>query len=252
MNYNAELLALLPIKDVRATLARTPGLKWDRRDPAALRGICFHQSLDDVSTVLGLAKYFGGPNHISDKGLPGISYTMVCEQSGDLFLVNDIEDKTFSQGDASKPEDENALYMGICFCGNFSGPGYQGTQEPTTAQMNTAEKIWKTCKGLWGWKNDRLFGHYHFGKPACPGFSLTHFIETINADKDWKDLEFDLSETEGRQGALSRLGYWTGPIDGKWRPECRLALTQFQKKVGLNPDGVWGPNTDSAIRTALG
>jgi hypothetical protein len=252
MNYSAELLSLLPIKDVRATLVRTPGLKWDRRDAAALQGICFHQSLDDVSTVPGLAKYFAGPNHISDKGLPGISYTLVCEQSGDLFLVNDIEDKTFSQGDASKPGDENVLYMGICFCGNFSGPGYQGTQEPTTAQMNTAERIWQTCKGLWGWKNNQLFGHYHFGKPACPGFTLTHFIETINADKDWKDPKYDLSETEGRQGALNELGYWGGPIDGNWGPECRLALTQFQKKAGLQADGVWGPKTNAAVVTALG
>jgi hypothetical protein len=118
--------------------------------------------------------------------------------------------------------------------------------------MATAENIWKACKALWGWKNNKLFGHYHFGKPACPGFTLTNYIETVHGDKDWDGPKYDLSETEGRQGALKELGYWSGPVDGSWSPECRLALTKFQQTAGLTADGVWGPHTEDAVVAALG
>jgi hypothetical protein len=199
-----------------------------------------------------LAKYFTGPNHISAEGLPGVSYTAVVEPSGIGTLCNDVEDETFSQGDAAGSGDENALYLAVCYCGNFSGPGYQGTQEPTDAQMITAHQIWATCKDLWGWKNNQLFGHYHFGKPACPGYTLTNLIESVNADKDWADPKYDLEEIDGRQGALKELGYYEGEIGGAWSTECRYALTQFQTKAGLTPDGVWGPKTNAAVLAALG
>jgi hypothetical protein len=37
-------------------------------------------------------------------------------------------------------------------------------------------------------------------------------------------------------------------IDGLWGPQSALATAEMQDKLGLVPDGIWGTQTDSAIR----
>jgi len=251
MNYNDELLKYAGVKDGRKTLARHPTKTWPRRDPASIVGVCFHQSLAHNGSAEATAKYHVGPNHISDTGLPGLSYTMfVNRANNDIFLANDVEDKTYSQGDATKPGDENAMFLAICFGGNFSGPGYVGTQEPSPFQMTTAHGLWDLCKKLFNLKNNQLHGHYDFGKPDCPGNALQNFIQTVNKDKDWID-KADLSSAKARQDALQKLGYFSGNADGIWGNDSRYALVQFQKAVNLMPDGVWGKLTEAAVQAAL-
>jgi hypothetical protein len=252
MNYTEELLKQPFVKDARKLLPRSPSKKWSQRDPSNLRGMCLHQGLDASASATGTAKYDCGPNHIDPKGLPGLSYTGFIERDGILWLAWNIEDKTWSQGYAPIPGDENEKYAAFCVGGDFSGQGYTGTQEPSTEQMLTIEKLWAFWKQVAGWKNNQLFGHYHFGKPACPGFTITAFIEETRAEKDWTDAKYDLEEVEGRQSALRDLGHYTGEIDGVWSLDCKFALTKFQKSVGLDPDGVWGPLTNVAVLSALG
>ncbi len=45
------------------------------------------------------------------------------------------------------------------------------------------------------------------------------------------------------QSFLAKIGYYTGPVDGKFGPMTREAVIQFQKKYGLVPDGVVGTAT---------
>lgn len=252
MNYTEELLKLPFVKDGRTVLARNSAKQWAPRDPAKLQGLCLHQGLDANASAKGTAKYDCGPNHISAEGLPGLSYTGFVERDGILWMAWDVECKTWSQGYSERPGDENEQFMAFCFGGNFSGQGYQGTQEPSPEQLATAHLLWEACQKLWGWKNNQLYGHYHFGKPACPGFTLTDLVETYNADKDWVDARYDLTEIEGRQSALRDIAGYKGAIDGVWSLECRFTLTEFQKKAGLKPDGVWGPKTNAAVLAALG
>jgi peptidoglycan hydrolase-like protein with peptidoglycan-binding domain len=42
------------------------------------------------------------------------------------------------------------------------------------------------------------------------------------------------------QQALAERGHYTGPIDGKWSPECIEALKKFQTEQQLEPDGKLG------------
>ena len=42
------------------------------------------------------------------------------------------------------------------------------------------------------------------------------------------------------QRALSEKGYYTGPIDGQWNPECVAALKRFQSDQNLAVDGKLG------------
>ena len=53
------------------------------------------------------------------------------------------------------------------------------------------------------------------------------------------------------QRALAHLGYSVGPIDGQYGPSTEHAVASFQGANGLTADGVLGPKTRAAIRTAL-
>jgi len=253
MNYTEELLKLPFVKDARTVLARNPNKSWSKRDPSKLLGLCLHQGLDANASAKGTAKYDCGPNHITADGMPGLSYTGFVERDGTLWLAWDVEDRTWSQGYTVRAGDENEQFMAVCFGGNFSGQGYQGTQTPTPQQISAAHNLWAACKQIWGWKNNQLYGHYHFGKPACPGFDLTAVIEQYRGFKDWVDpTDHILDTTKGKQAALRDLGYYTGAINDMWGLECRHALEKFQLCAGLKQDGVWGPKTNAAILTALG
>jgi len=49
------------------------------------------------------------------------------------------------------------------------------------------------------------------------------------------------------QSALAGLGYTPGPIDGIWGRQTVAALRAFQKRRGLEPDGIAGPITLAAL-----
>ena len=50
------------------------------------------------------------------------------------------------------------------------------------------------------------------------------------------------------QRALLRAGYDPGPIDGKLGKKTKAAIKSFQRKNGLNADGVIGEKTWSALK----
>ena len=53
------------------------------------------------------------------------------------------------------------------------------------------------------------------------------------------------------QRALAHLGYSPGTIVGDYGPSTTQAVSSFQEAQGLTADGVLGPQTLSALRTAL-
>lgn len=227
---------------VHKTLATNddPTKQWEERDPYQIQGMCVHQSLEEYGTASGNAKYHSGPNHISQEGLPGLSYTGFIEKDGTIVLAWPVEKVTWSQGSASA----NTLYVGICVGGNFSGPGYVGTQEPTQAQLKSVRDLWSLFKDIWGWSDAQLFGHYHFGKKACPGYALQKLIENIRP----QDL---FSTTVERQKALSQLGYYKGAQDGIWGPVSKAALYRFEQDHGLDPDGLWDYRVSEMVKANL-
>ncbi len=76
---------------------------------------------------------------------------------------------------------------------------------------------------------------------------VTGFVD----NKTWKKLhEYKREEVDTTnisvsdiQRALKRAGFDPGPVDGKMGKLTRRAIQEFQKKNGLIPDGVVGPNT---------
>src|SRR5687767_4576233 len=59
----------------------------------------------------------------------------------------------------------------------------------------------------------------------------------------------DAQQMLGVQVALDRAGFSPGEIDGRGGPKTRLALSQFQKSVSLQPTGVVNEETLGALRT---
>jgi hypothetical protein len=53
------------------------------------------------------------------------------------------------------------------------------------------------------------------------------------------------------QRELARLGYYAGRIDGQFGPGTESALSRFQTVSGLTPDGILGPKTRRALKSAL-
>lgn len=54
-----------------------------------------------------------------------------------------------------------------------------------------------------------------------------------------------------KQCLLRYLGHYEGAVDGIWGPASRGATERFQRAAGLEEDGVFGPETEKAIREAL-
>ena len=237
------------ITDVRDILPYHKTKRWKQRNLTDIKGVVFHQTLGD-QTFQQINKYhISDNNHLSATGCPHICYAVYVDKNGEIFLCNNFEDITWSQGGIVRPFQEwkaNKNYLGICFQGDFSGGNHIGSQEPTLAQLNSAIKIWDWLSELLHLSQMDLFGHYHFGKPACPGDVLMKLIENIRE----KDLTNLLPKTNAAwQLCFKSLGYNLGNsgmnkdgVDGVWGLLSQQALISFQKNIGL---------TNSCIKDTL-
>lgn len=54
-----------------------------------------------------------------------------------------------------------------------------------------------------------------------------------------------------KQCLLMYLGHYNGLVDGIWGEKSRKATADFQRAVGLAPDGIFGTATEEAIRKAI-
>lgn len=159
----------ISLLDKRADVPRHSRLKWSRRKLSDIKGLCIHQTLggdDPVATANYHVNYFN--NGSKTPGAPSVCYTFYIRRSGDIWMCNDLEDITWSQGTSKIPGDENLMYLSIVLGGHFNGTGYNGgVNEPTLLQMKALlELIDFLCVNL-GLGYDQVFGHYDFGKPAC-------------------------------------------------------------------------------------
>lgn len=80
------------------------------------------------------------------------------------------------------------------------------------------------------------------------------YVKLLGVSSDAPKAELDAVENELAGSAtatiqkdLKRLGYYKGPIDGKYGPQTKAAVRAFQKANGLVADGKYGPMTDEAV-----
>ncbi len=53
---------------------------------------------------------------------------------------------------------------------------------------------------------------------------------------------------EDLQRVMTRLGYYSGPIDGVYGPATSAGVTEMQKALGIEADGVFGATTEAALK----
>jgi len=60
-----------------------------------------------------------------------------------------------------------------------------------------------------------------------------------------------LVRSQQRHEALRTLGFYKGDVNAAWGTTSTDALRAAQQSLGVEVDGVWGPNTEDAIQRAL-
>ena len=242
------------IKDGRKTLPRHASRKWGKRKLTDIKGIVLHQTAGNDS-VTGTAKYHVGPNHISDQGCPAICYTYYVDQKGTIHQCNDHESVTWSQGGGTPPlhgTRGNNNYLAIVCGGDFSGPGHNGRHKPTEVQLKSVTSLILWLQAKLKLPPTAVFGHYHFGKRACPGTRLEKLVEELRStglnlpkkDAEWQQMLADLGFD---------LGEW-GPnkdgVDGDWGNASRQALVAFQRGNEVHNTGYRDKLTATALAKA--
>jgi hypothetical protein len=237
------------IVDLRGKLPRNSntGIRFHRRTREDIRGVVVHQVLG-TSSVEQVAKYHSslGCHLAPETGAPGICYAFFVDYDGTIDQCNDLEDITWSQGGSvigPNGGQPNTNYLSIVVRGNFTGPGYVGTEVPSPAQVDAVAKLWRWLRDSLGLEADALYGHADFGKPACPGDVLMQQIEILRREPS--ELSSRMPSTvEEWQRALVLLGFdlgTAGPahdgVDGDWGQKSDVQLATFQARAGIPRKG---------------
>lgn len=234
--------------DKRGEMPKGKG-SWPERDPDQILGQCAHQNgSGNFTDPKGTADYHTSPdNHITPgEPLPTTVYHfMIPDLPCPAWLTTDLLSRTYAQGASDRagyPGDENLHLVAILVMGSYTGPGYKGQRmAPSGTQEGNFWKVTNWCKHIFGYGDEGLFGHYHFGKAACPGSYLQRRIEArrsaaadLASDRDWQEalLRWD-------ENCLPKYG-----ADGAWGRESKTALRRFQCAMKLRQTAMQDPFTE--------
>jgi len=212
--------------------------RWSSRELSAINKIILHQELGE-GTIENVNNYHINPNHISLKGCPHYCYHYGIRKNGEVVQANELSQIVWHT------KGENANSIGIMFVGNFKGPGHElASAGPTNEQMDSCKLLVVELIKIFNLTPQDVFGHYHFGKPACPGFAIQNWIEEfrqeINDIEGIETIEKSVAEIQKR---LNGLGYNAGPVDGIQGVKTLAAIRKFQSDYNLIVDGIVGPQT---------
>jgi membrane-bound lytic murein transglycosylase B len=91
-------------------------------------------------------------------------------------------------------------------------------------------------------KNFAVIKHYNNANTYA--LAVGHLSDRLRGGEpfvgEWPEHEkpFSIEEGERLQAYLTTAGYYSGPIDGNLGSGSRQAIRDFQRKLGMNPDGV--------------
>ena len=140
----------------------------------------------------------------------------------------------------------------LIFQGDTYGSGVSLTLPAGTVCQLYSENYYTASDGLQYHSLYYLNTRYNVLRTDIQGDIMTAAeTETYITGTLWKQTAYStLRERDGLVGdirvhavqlALSRLGYYTGALDGDYGEKTNEAMKQFQRKNGLDPDGSAGP-----------
>lgn len=216
------------------------GRKWGKRNLKDINKIIVHQSLSD-GKIESINNYLISPgNHISPgQGCPHICYHICIDKEGQIILCNNFLDRTWHT------KGQNKHGIAICVLGNFNGTGWNKGHDPTDEQIKSLKNLIAHLMDKLSFKGQDVYGHYHFGKPACPGKELSKIVESFRRGEDIVEEYNKLDTVEDIQEALLKLGYslpkWGA--DGIMGKETKLAICEFQIDTKIEITGYAGEET---------
>lgn len=225
---------------------------WRKRVIEDIVGCCIHQSAGrNTKDPMQTARYHTSPkNHITPgRPLPSVVYHFMIPDNGDpAWYTTNILNRTYAQGAKDKdgfPGDENRHLIAVCLLGRFAGPGVRNaTAGPSNDQLI---RLWNLVYWLYstfGFAAEGLFGHYHFGKAACPGNKVQSLIEEMRSyTPEFTDLDWQKALLDWDSNCLPRYG-----ADGDWGSESKYALAQFQRASRLRRTALQDPFTELVLR----
>lgn len=216
--------------------------RWATRELNRVNKIIVHQELGE-GTIENVNTYHVKPNHISPRGCPHFCYHYGIRKNGEIVQANELSHITWHT------KGQNAVAVGIMLVGNFAGPGHDlGTSEPSQEQLKSLEELVDHLKNSFGLTNQDVFGHYHFGKPACPGYVVQEWIEKYRNDLSARPAPANVEKSVREiQKRLNDLGYSAGRVDGIPGVRTMSAVRRFQADNRLVVDGIVGPQTWSKL-----
>ncbi|MEO9869087.1 peptidoglycan recognition protein family protein [Ekhidna sp.] len=229
----------MEIQNLITKLPWHPTRRWSVRQLSKIGKIILHQELGEAD-VEAVNNYHIQPNHISSRGCPHLCYHYAIRKNGEIIQSNELSSVTWHC------KGQNTSAIGIMVVGNFNGPGYDmGTSEPTKEQIKSIQFLIEYLQKSFNLSNQDVYGHYHFGKPACPGHDLQKLVEKYrNNLPEGPKVEKSVKEVQKR---LNKLGYAAGREDGIHGIKTLSAIRRFQHTQGLVVDGIMGPKTWSRL-----
>ena len=146
------------------------GKLWGYRPESIIDKIIVHQAMSEADTLVIHNYHISETSHIKRGGAPKICYHYTIEKDGKVYLVNDHEDVVWHC------KGQNLTSLGILLLGDFAGQDHDGRSEPTPEQLESLEMLLDKLTSELHLSPQDIYGHFDFGKPACPGFEVMKFI----------------------------------------------------------------------------
>jgi len=166
---------MIEIKNVRFEM-NPRNLKWGFRPKSYIDKIIVHQELGWGSAEQVHEYHISEKSHLKPGvGAPAIAYHFVVEADGQILQVNDDTAITWHC------KGENMHSLGIMVVGDFAGIDHSG-DEPWPIQIESIEKLLDHLIANYNLTKNDVYGHEAFGKPACPGFTISNLIRKYNKE----------------------------------------------------------------------
>lgn len=271
---------------VRATeLTRSPNFPYNHRrsgkyyevEGREIRSIIVHQTAggfrDGLEACTRLADWITRPPRYEarngrsvrvggGRGFPGAPYTFMVPNRPDVhdgkLVVYRMWDDQWVTWHTRR---HNRDGVGVAFAGSFRTRHAPRLSDraPTTMAMDAgADLVENYLLPRHGLSWDDVLGHFDAGKPTCPGDDLEAWIRRERGEAvDWFEVDDShdrvdrrpLVSPAQRRAALAELGREGFRLAE--REGFRLAVESVQEQAGIVVDGIWGPQTERAVRRML-
>lgn len=181
-----------------------------------------------------------------NKGWAGIGYHFYVRKDGTVYRGRP------ENWVGAHTDGHNATKIGICAEGNYE------VEKMPDVQKNAIIELLGYLRGKYG--NKKVYGHRDLDATACPGKNYP-FNEIVNGKTTSKEevkgddtVEITLyvlgkgdegEQVKTLQRILLAMGYDLGSygVDGDFGGKTDAAVRAFQKKYGLDVDGIVGNDT---------